>query len=59
MLAKKMMKQEPPKARSTFLTTHDEVLEIATSVPADGRRDPRGLQREEVGVSSDTRGRYI
>jgi hypothetical protein len=36
MLAKKIMKTEPPKARSTIVTTRHEVLEVATSVaPAD------------------------
>ena len=34
MLAKKIIKQEPPKARSTIVTTHHEVLSIATSVSA-------------------------
>jgi len=34
MLAKKMMKKEEPKARSTIMTTHHQVLEVATSVGA-------------------------
>jgi len=34
MLAKKIMKQEPPKQRSTVMTMHHEVLEIAKSVDA-------------------------
>jgi hypothetical protein len=34
MLAKKMMKKEDPKQRSTVMTTHNEVLEVATSVAA-------------------------
>ncbi|MEO6235560.1 MAG: hypothetical protein ABIQ52_01090 [Vicinamibacterales bacterium] len=34
MLAKKIMKQEPPKARSTIVTSHHEVLEVATAVAA-------------------------
>ena len=32
LLAKKIMKTEPPKARSTIFTTRHEVLEVATSV---------------------------
>lgn len=36
LLAKKIMKTEPPKARSTIFTTRHEILEVATSVdPAD------------------------
>jgi len=36
MLAKKIMKTEPPKARATIVTTHHEVLEVSTTVaPAD------------------------
>jgi hypothetical protein len=34
MLAKKMMKKEEPKQRSTVMTTHNEKLEVATSVAA-------------------------
>lgn len=34
MLAKKIMKTEPPKARSTIVTTRLEVLEVSTSVTA-------------------------
>ena len=34
LLAKKIIKQEEPKARSTIFTTHHEVLEVATSVAA-------------------------
>jgi hypothetical protein len=34
MLARKMAKQEPAKQRSTFMTTHHEVLEVATAVAA-------------------------
>lgn len=34
MLAKKIMKTEPPKARSTIVTTRLEVLEVSTSVAA-------------------------
>jgi hypothetical protein len=34
MLAKKIMKTEPPKARSTIVTTRHEVLEVSTSVAA-------------------------
>jgi hypothetical protein len=34
MLAKKMMKKEEPKQRSTVMTTHNEVLEVATTVAA-------------------------
>jgi hypothetical protein len=36
MLAKKIIKKEEPKARSTIFTTHHEVIEVSTSVaPAD------------------------
>jgi hypothetical protein len=36
LLAKKIMKKEEPKARATIFTTHNEVLEVSTSVtPAD------------------------
>jgi hypothetical protein len=36
LLAKKIIKKEEPKARSTIFTTHHEVLEVSTSVsPAD------------------------
>ena len=31
MLAKKIIKQEPPKARTTFMTSHHEVLEVTPS----------------------------
>jgi hypothetical protein len=34
MLAKKIMKTEPPKERATIMTTRHEVLEVATSVAA-------------------------
>jgi len=34
MLAKKMMKKDEPKQRSTIMTTHHEILEVATTVPA-------------------------
>jgi hypothetical protein len=34
LLAKKMMKKEEPKARSTIFTTHNEILEVATTVAA-------------------------
>ena len=34
MLAKKILKTEPPKARSTIFTSRHEVLEVATSVDA-------------------------
>ena len=34
LLAKKIIKKEDPKARSTIFTTHHEVLEVATSVAA-------------------------
>ena len=34
MLAKKIMKTEPPKERSTIMTTRYEVLEVSTSVEA-------------------------
>lgn len=36
MLAKKMMKKDEPKQRSTIMTTHHEILEVATTVsPSD------------------------
>ena len=36
MLAKKLIKKDEPKARTTIMTTHHEVLEASTSVaPAD------------------------
>jgi hypothetical protein len=36
MLAKKMIKKEEPKQRSTVMTSHHEILEVATSVsPSD------------------------
>jgi hypothetical protein len=47
LLAKKVMKQEPPKARSTFMTTHDEKLEIATSVPAEDVAIPADFKEEK------------
>jgi hypothetical protein len=34
MLARKIVKQEPPKARSTIVTTHHEVLEVTPSAAA-------------------------
>ena len=34
LLAKKIMKTEPPKARATIFTSRHEVLEVATSVDA-------------------------
>lgn len=34
LLAKKIMKTEPPKARSTIFTTRHEILEVSTSVDA-------------------------
>jgi hypothetical protein len=34
MLARKMIKKDEPKARATIFTTHNEVLEVATSVAA-------------------------
>src|SRR5688500_6595142 len=34
LLAKKIMKSDPPKARSTIFTTRHEILEVATSVDA-------------------------
>jgi hypothetical protein len=47
LLAKKVMKQEPPKARSTFMTTHDEKLEIATSVSADDVAVPADFKEKK------------
>jgi hypothetical protein len=34
LLAKKIMKSEPPKARSTIFTTRHEILEVSTTVDA-------------------------
>jgi hypothetical protein len=34
MLAKKMMKKDAPTARATIMTTHHEILEVASSVSA-------------------------
>ena len=34
LLAKKIMKQEPPKARSVIVTSYHQVLEVATAVAA-------------------------
>jgi hypothetical protein len=47
LLAKKVLKQEPPKARSTFMTTHDEKLEIATSVPAEDVAIPADFKEKK------------
>jgi hypothetical protein len=47
LLAKKVMKQEPPKARSTFMTTHDEKLEIATSVAAEDVAIPADFKEKK------------
>ena len=34
MLARKIVSRRPPKARSTIVTTHHEVLEVSTSAAA-------------------------
>lgn len=47
MLAKKIMKKEEPKARSTILTTHHEVLEIATSVAASDLAIPADFKEKK------------
>jgi hypothetical protein len=47
LLAKKVMKQEPPKARSTVMTTHDEKLEVATSVAADDVAIPADFKEKK------------
>jgi|tagenome__1003787_1003787.scaffolds.fasta_scaffold20671960_2 hypothetical protein len=47
MLAKKVLKQEPPKARSTFMTTHDEKLEVATSVASDDLAIPADFKEKK------------
>jgi hypothetical protein len=47
MLAKKMMKKEEPKARSTVMTTHHEVLEVATSVAASDLAIPADFKEKK------------
>jgi hypothetical protein len=47
MLAKKIMKTEDPKARSTVMTTHHEVLEVATSVAASDLAIPADFKEKK------------
>jgi hypothetical protein len=47
LLAKKVMKQEPPKARSIVMTTRDEKLEVATSVAADDVAIPADFKEKK------------
>jgi hypothetical protein len=47
LLAKKVMKQEPPKARSTVMTTHDEKLEVATSVTTEDVAVPADFKEKK------------
>jgi hypothetical protein len=47
MLAKKVMKQEPPKARTTVMTTHNEKLEVATSVAAEDLAIPADFKEKK------------
>ena len=47
MLAKKMMKKEEPKPRSTIMTTHTEVLEVATTVAASDLAIPADFKEKK------------
>lgn len=47
MLARKMMKKDEPKARATILTTHTEVLEVATSVAASDLAIPTDFKEQK------------
>lgn len=47
LLAKKIMKTEAPKARSTIVTTRHEVLEVATSVDAADLAIPAGYKEKK------------
>ena len=47
MLAKKMMKKEEPKPRSTVMTTHHEILEVATSVDASDLAIPADFKEKK------------
>ena len=46
MLARKMMKQEEPKARSLVLTIDSEVQEVSTSVPPADLEIPAGFKQK-------------
>ena len=47
MLAKKMMKKEDPKPRSTIMTSHNEVLEVATTVAASDLAIPADFKEKK------------
>jgi len=47
MLARKMMKKEDPKQRSTIFTTQHEVLEVSTSVGAADLAIPEGYKEKK------------
>jgi hypothetical protein len=47
MLAKKIMKKEDPKARSTVLTLHHQILEIATTVAAEDLAIPADYKEKK------------
>ena len=47
LLAKKIMKTEPPKARATIFTSRHEVLEVATSVDAADLAIPAGYKEKK------------
>jgi hypothetical protein len=47
LLAKKMMKKEEPKARSTIFTTHNEILEVSTSVAASDLAVPADFKEKK------------
>jgi len=47
LLAKKIIKQEPPKQRSTVMTTHNEVLEVATSVAESDLALPKDFKEKK------------
>lgn len=47
LLAKKIMKKEPPKQRGTIMTSKVETLEIATTVAADDLAIPAGFKEKK------------
>jgi hypothetical protein len=47
MLARKMVKKEEPKARSTIVTVHNEYLEIAKSVDASDLAVPADFKEKK------------
>ena len=47
MLAKKIIKTDEPKARATVMTTHHEVLEVATSVAASDLAIPADFKEKK------------